>query len=88
MPELCFCQSQPTPIYEYNEPTIKKVNGRIPTECSRHIDIQYFAILDWKAAVEIVLYHIPSVINTADDLTNPLRYVLHLRHVRHIMGHF
>jgi hypothetical protein len=51
-------------------------------------DIQHFAILDWKAAGDIVLRHIPSTINCADDLTKPLGYVLHMRHVRRLMGHY
>jgi hypothetical protein len=46
-------------------------------ERSRHIDMQHFAILDWKAAGDIILHHIPSSINPADDLTKPLGYILH-----------
>ena len=47
-----------------------------PTERSRHIDIQFFAIQDWKDAIE----HVPGVINLSDDLTEPLGWVLHSRH--------
>ena len=31
--------------------------------------------------------HIPGIINPSDDLTKPLGWVLHARHVRRIMGH-
>ena len=68
--------------------TIRMVNSRIPTARSRHIDIQHFAIQEWKEAHEIVLRHIPGVINPADDLTKPLGWVLHSRHARRIMGHY
>ena len=46
--ELGFPQHGPTPIYEDNMSAIKMINARVPTERSRHIDIQHFAIQDWK----------------------------------------
>ena len=64
------------------------INARVPTERSRHIDIQYFAIQDWKEAGDIVLKFIPGVINCADALTKPLGWILHTRHARRIMGHY
>ena len=85
--ELGFEQSDPTPIYEDNMSAIDIVNSNKPTERSRHIDIRFFAIQDWKARGDIELFHIPGAINPADDLTKPLGYVLHKRHARYIMGH-
>ena len=64
------------------------INARQPTERSRHILIQFFAIQDWKDAGDIVLHHIPGILNPADDLTKPLGWVLHSRHARRLMGHF
>ena len=86
--ELGFPQHGPTPIYEDNMSAIKMINARVPTERSRHIDIQHFAIQDWKEAGDIVMRHIPGIINPADDLTKPLGWVLHARHARRIMGHY
>jgi hypothetical protein len=86
--ELGFAQQGPTPIYEDNMSAIKMINARVPTDRSRHIDIQHFAIQDWKEQGHIVMHHIPGVINPADDLTKPLGWVLHARHARRIMGHF
>ncbi|KAG7366873.1 adenylate/guanylate cyclase [Nitzschia inconspicua] len=63
------------------------INARIPTERSRHVDIQHFAIQDWKDAGDIVLCHIPGSINPSDDLTKPLGWVLHQHHARRLMGH-
>jgi len=37
-------------------------------------------------AGDIVMRHIPGIINPADDLTKPLGWVLHARHARRIMG--
>ena len=86
--ELGFPQHGPTPIYEDNMSAIKMINARIPTEHSHHIDIQHFAIQDWKDANIIVLHHILGVINPLDDLTKPLGWVLHSHHAHHIMGHY
>jgi hypothetical protein len=81
-------QQDPTPIYEDNLSAIDIVNSSKPTERSRDINIRFSAIQDWKARVDIVLKHIPGVINAADDLTKPLGWVLHSRHARYMMGHF
>ena len=64
------------------------VNARIPTERSRHIDIQHFAIQDWKENGDLVMRHIMGILNPADDMTKPLGWVLHARHARRMMGHF
>jgi hypothetical protein len=81
-------QQDPTPIYEDNLSAINIVNFSKPTERPRDINIRFSAIQDWKARVDIVLKHIPGVINAADDLTKPLGWVLHSRYARYIMGHF
>jgi len=86
--ELGFPLEEPTPLYEDNMSAIQMINARVPTERSRHIDIQHFAIQDWKDAGDIVMRHIPGILNPADDMTKPLGWVLHARHARRIMGHY
>jgi hypothetical protein len=88
MLELGFPQDDPTIMYEDNMSALKMINARVPTERSRHIDIQHFAIQDWKDQGDIVMEHIPGVINPADDLTKALGWVLHSRHARRVMGHY
>ena len=85
---LRFPQDEPTPIYEDNASAIEIINAQKPTERSRHIEIRFFAIQDWKMKGEIKMLHIPGVINPADDLTKPLGWILHSRHARYIMGHY
>jgi hypothetical protein len=46
-----------------------------------------FAIQDWKDRGDILLAHIPGVINPADALTKALGWVLHSRHLRRVLGH-
>jgi hypothetical protein len=64
------------------------VNSGKPTERSRHIDIQHFAIQEWRKNGDLQLCHIPGIINPADALTKPLGWVLHSRHAQRLMGHF
>eukprot|EP00957_Ditylum_brightwellii_P210372 15364893-Ditylum_brightwellii.AAC.4 len=60
-----------------NISAINMINASIPTERSRHIDIQHFAIQEWKERGDIVMAHIPGVLNPSDDLTKPLGWILH-----------
>jgi hypothetical protein len=85
---LGFSQSSPTPIYIDNISAIQIINARRPTERTRHIDIQAFAIQDWKEKGDIFMLHIPGVINPSDSLTKPTGWVLHSRHCRRLMGHY
>ena len=86
--DLGFPQSDATVLYEDNASALKIVNAKVPTERSRHIDIQHFAIQEWKDSGQIILRHIPGTINPSNDLTKPLGWVLHSRHCRRLMGHF
>ena len=86
--DLGYPQSEPTTLYEDNAAAILMVNANRPTPRSRHIDIQHFAIQEWKARREIVLSHIPGIVNSADSLTKSLGSTLHHRHVRRLMGHY
>jgi hypothetical protein len=85
--ELALEQKGPTPLFCDNESCIKMINNQVPTERSRHIDVRYFAIQEWRSAGEIELEHIPGVINPADDLTKATGPTLHYRHCRRVMGH-
>jgi hypothetical protein len=61
--QLGFPQTGPTPICKENELTIKIVNTNRPTERSRHINVQYFAIQDWKKAGHLFLTKIHGIVN-------------------------
>jgi Reverse transcriptase (RNA-dependent DNA polymerase) len=86
--ELGHPQPGPTTLYEDNAAAILMINASRPTPRSRHIDIQHFAIQEWKARQEILLRHIPGIINPADSFTKSLGSTLHHRHVRRLMGHY
>jgi hypothetical protein len=86
--EFGFPQDGPTPLYEDNMAAIAMINESKPTTRSRHIDIQHFAIQEWRRRGIIVLRHLPGVINVADQQTKALGWTLHSRHARRSMGHY
>ena len=87
--ELGYEQSEPTPIYIDNISALQIINDNTsPTERTCHIDIRYFAIQDWRENQDILMFHIPGVVNPSDGLTKPVGYVLHAQHCRQIMGHY
>jgi len=88
MTDLGFPPKGPTVMCRDNQSAINMINAQVPTERSRHIDIQHFAIQDWKESGAIVMEFISGVINPSDDLTTPLGWVMHDRHARCVMGHY
>ena len=82
-----FLQEYPTLIYEDNDTTIDILNSSIPTEITHHVGVCLFATKVCKEYGDIIMHHIPGIINTADDLIKPLGWVLHSRHARYLMGH-
>jgi hypothetical protein len=78
--ELGFAQKDPTPLYVDNLAAIPMINENKPTPRSRHIDIQHFAIQEWRARKLIELHHIPGVVNPTDQATKALGWTLHSRH--------
>jgi ribonuclease HI len=52
--ELGFPQAQPTQLYEDNQVVIHMINGQRPTSRTRHVEIQWFAIQQWKLKADIV----------------------------------
>ena len=86
--EIGLIQKDPTPLYEDNQAAIAIVNERRSTPRVRHVDIQHFAIQEWREQGDIVLHHIPGIINPSDGETKALGGKLHSRHSRRSMGHY
>ena len=78
--------NKPTPIFEDNAATIAISNNERATKRVRHVDMRYFAILEWVKRGDILLQHIPTSDNPADDLTKPLNNQLHCRHTDTLLG--
>jgi hypothetical protein len=86
--ELGFPPTGPTILHEDNQAAINMINASRPTERARHIDIQHFAIQEWRQRGDIIMQHLPGIINPADQLTKNLGWILHSRHARRSMGHY
>jgi len=86
--DLHLSPSRATIIYEDNKAAIDMINDSKPTTRSRHIDVQHFAIQEWRDRSEIEMRHILGILNPADDETKALSWMLHSRHSRRTMGHY
>jgi hypothetical protein len=86
--ELGFPPLSPTVLYEDNEATMAMINENRPTPRARHVDIQFFAIQEWRQQGHLIVRRIPTTINIADGGTKALGWTLHSRHARRAMGHF
>jgi len=84
--ELGCTQTEPAPICEDHNSAIKIVNHSRPTDRSRHVEIRCFALQHWRLMKDIILIHLPGVVNPADMLTKALGWVLHHRQPPHLMG--
>ena len=83
-----FRQAEPARIHRDNQSAIKMTNAQIPTERSRHICIQWFALQDCKMQGHIVLDHIMGIINPSDNIAKSLGWILHSHHTQQLIGHF
>jgi hypothetical protein len=85
--ELGYPQDGPTILHEDNEAAIHVANNTKPTARTRHVDIAWFAIQEWRENRDIDLQYINTKINPSDSLTKAVAWVLHRRHCHRAMGH-
>ena len=86
--ELQALRDGATRLLVDNQTAIAMINESRPTPRARHIDIQHFAIQQWRDQGDIIMEHCPGVLNASDDLTKPLGWALHSRQARRGMGHY
>ena len=85
--QLGYEQHGPTVIHIDNLSALNIINNNTsPTNRTRHLDLKYFAIQDWREARDIIMKHIPGIINASDALTKPFGWILHRRHIARLMG--
>jgi hypothetical protein len=62
-----------------NKAAIMMINECNPTTHFCHIDIkQHFAIQEWHQCGNIIMHHIPGIINLSNQDTKALGWTLHL----------
>ena len=79
-------QTKPSLLLEDNKAAIAMVNQGRPTDRARHIDVQWFAIQEWKRSGIVKMRYTPSALNSADAMTKALGSVLSTRHAYRAMG--
>ena len=87
--QLGYEQKDPTPIHIDNLPALCMINDNSsPTERTRHIDVRFFQLQDWRIDGDIIMLHIPGILNISDAETKSLGFILHSQHCRQMMGHY
>ena len=87
--ELGYEHHGPTSIHIDNISVLKIINKNTSLiEQTQHINIKSITIQDWHEEGNIIMQHIPGIINPSNDLTKLLGYVLHAHHCCRIMGHY
>ena len=79
-------QEKATEIAEDNKATMDIVNEGKPTKRTRHVDIQTFAVQEWRLGGILILKKIHTTVNPADASTKALDSTKFLRHVARMMG--
>ena len=87
--QLKYPQRGPTVIHIDNLPALQIINNNTsPTERTRHMDIQFFCLQDWREDGDVIMKHLNGAIMPPDALTKSCGWVLHSRHCRRMMGHY
>ena len=79
-------QNSATQIHEDNDADIAMANSQRPTCRTRHMEIRHFALIDWVETDQIILSHISTHDNPADELTKALGPQLFSRHCATLLG--
>jgi len=85
--DLGLPQCNATILFEDNTGALMMANAQQPTRRTRHMDIKYFALLDWKKQDLLQLHQISTHDNAADTMTKPLTRQLFYRHRDTYMGY-
>jgi hypothetical protein len=74
MTEYGLPQKVPSPMFGDNISAIMMANNMRPTDCTRHMDIRWFALQEWihVDTTDIIVIHISGILNPADALTKAL----------------
>ncbi len=67
--DLGFPQSSPTKLHIDNAGAVFMVSAQAPTKRTRHVDIRYFALLEWSETKQLLATAIPTDGNPSDSFT-------------------
>ena len=84
--DLGFTNDNPTQLFIDNTGAVFMVDAGAPTKRTRHVDIRYFALLDWSDSGQIKAEAIPTDENISDSLTKATGRIKFHQHADLYMG--
>jgi hypothetical protein len=84
--DLGFQQSDPTTLLIDNTGAVFMVDAQAPTRRTRHVDIRYFALLQWSATGQVKAKAITTALNISDSMTKPTGRIKFHQHADLFMG--
>ena len=84
--DLGITQSSPTQLLIDNTGAVFMVDAQAPTRRTRHVDIRYFALLEWSASGQLKAEAIPTDVNISDSLTKATGRIKFHQHADLNMG--
>ena len=84
--DLGFAQSTPTQLHVDNTGTLFMIDAQAPTKRTRHVDIRYFALLDWSNTGQLSAHPIPTDLVISDGMTKALGRIKFHQHADVFMG--
>jgi hypothetical protein len=70
--DLGFQQENPTKLFIDNTGAVFMVDAQAPTKRTRHVDIRYFALLQWSDSGQLKAEAITTEENISDSMTKAL----------------
>ena len=84
--ELGFPLTFPTPLLVDNRGALYMVESQAPTKRTRHVDIRYFALLQWQQQKLLTVIPVPTANNISDSLTKATGRIKFHQHTDIYMG--
>ena len=84
--DLGFSQSDPTTLLIDNTGAVFMVDAQAPIRRTRHVDIRYFALLEWSNTKQVKATSIPTARNISDSMTRPTGRIKFHQHADLFMG--
>ncbi|KAI2498327.1 gag-polypeptide of LTR copia-type [Fragilaria crotonensis] len=84
--DLGFLQPTPTKLHMDNTGAVFMVEAQAPTKRTRHVDIRYFALLDWSTTGQLTAAPIRTDMNISDSMTKATGRIKFHQHADVYMG--
>lgn len=84
--DLGFPQQTPTQLHVDNTGALFMVEAQAPTKRTRHVDIRYFALMDWASTGQLTAVPIRTDHNISDSMTKATGRIKFHQHADIYMG--